>query len=307
MPTTPFEIDPTRTTITVAYRNESYIADQVLPRVRVEAEEFTYLSYPLGEMFRFPDTRVGRHGAPNEVALTANEDTAKTLDYGLEDPIPQKDIENASIDFDPLDRATMQMTDYIMLDREIRTAALVFNETNYDNKITLAGNAQWSNLENSDPVEDILTGMDACLMKPNVIVMGQKVWSVLRRHPKMVQAIRSGSAQEGLIERRQLSELLEVEEVLVGMSWKDTAKPGVASAIARIWGEHVSLIYRNRLADSQRGITFGFTAQFGERVTWSFFDERIGLRGGTRVRVGESVKELIVAPKAGYFIKNAVA
>ncbi len=36
-------------------------------------------------------------------------------------------------------------------------------------------------------------------------------------------------------------------------------------------------------------------------------DPDIGLRGGVRVRVGESVKELIVANDLGYYFENAVA
>ena len=36
-------------------------------------------------------------------------------------------------------------------------------------------------------------------------------------------------------------------------------------------------------------------------------DPNIGLRGGQRVRVGESVKELVTAPDLGFFFENAVA
>jgi hypothetical protein len=31
----------------------------------------------------------------------------------------------------------------------------------------------------------------------------------------------------------------------------------------RAWANHAAFIYRNLLADTQGGVTFGFTAQFG--------------------------------------------
>ncbi|EHF7717022.1 phage capsid protein, partial [Salmonella enterica] len=61
------------------------------------------------------------------------------------------------------------------------------------------------------------------------------------------------------------------------------------------------------LADTQGGVTFGFTAQFGSRVSGSIPDPDMGMRGGQRVRVGESVRELIVAQDCGYFFQNAVS
>ncbi len=107
--------------------------------------------------------------------------------------------------------------------------------------------------------------------------------------------------------RQALAQLFELEEVLVGEGWLNTAKKGQAATFARVWGKHCSLIYRDRLADANRGVTFGFTAEFGTRVAGSIPDPNIGLRGGQNVRVGESVKELVTANDLGYFVQNAVA
>ena len=46
--------------------------------------------------------------------------------------------------------------------------------------------------------------------------------------------------------------------------------------------------------------------QYKTRVVGTINDPNIGLRGGRRVRVGESVKELITAPMAAYLIEDAV-
>lgn len=309
MANAPFPIDPELVAITVAYRNQRYIADDVLQRVPVGKQEFKYWDYPIAETFFLPDTKVGRRSQPNEVDLAASETSSATDDYGLEDPIPQADIDNAPANHDPVDRAAVQLTDYIMLDREKRTADLVFAAANYPsgNKVTLSGNAQWSDFTNSDPVGDIMTGLDACLMRPTIMVIGQDAWSKLAQHPDVNKAVHGTSGDKGVAARQAVAELFELDQVLVGQSRLNTAKKGQTASLARVWGKHCALLYRDRNADTRTGITFGYTAQWGNRVAGRENDSRIGLRGGVRVRVGESVKELIVAAQAGYFIEDAVA
>jgi hypothetical protein len=53
--------------------------------------------------------------------------------------------------------------------------------------------------------------------------------------------------------------------------------------------------------------TFGFTAEFGTRIAGTMDEPKMGLRGSVRVRVGESVKEVIAASASGYYFENAVA
>ena len=100
----------------------------------------------------------------------------------------------------------------------------------------------------------------------------------------------------------------QLDEILVGEGWVNTARRGQAPTLARVWGKHCALLYRDGMADTRGGrTTFGFTAQWGERIAGSIPDKDIGLRGGERVRVGESVAELITAGDLGYFLQDAVA
>lgn len=306
----PFPVDEVLTGITLAYQNPSYIADAVLPRVSVGLQAFKYQSYPIAESFALPNTRVGRKGQPPEVELTSSEQTSATEDFGLDDLIPYNDIANAAAGKSPVDRAVMQLTDYIAIDREKRVADLVFAAGSYGSgyKTQLSGTSQWSDYANSNPVSDLLAALDAPLMRPNVLVLGQEVWTKLRAHPKVLQASTSQAITGGIISRERLAEILEVEEILVGAGRYNTAKKGQTASLARLWGKHALVMYRNRTADAAGGLTFGFTAEWGTRFSGALEETKgAGLRGGTRVRVGESVKELIVASMAGYFIQDAVA
>lgn len=318
MAQTPFVIQQRLTAITLAYRNTAFVADSVLPRIPVAGSAFKWSKYTLADAFTIPDTRVGRKSAPNRIDWTATEQTDSTADYALDDAIPQSDIDNAAstpMPIDPEARSTELLSDLVALDRENRVASLIFALGTYPaaQRTTLAGTTQWSDFTNSNPVDAILAALDACLIRPNVLVLGQAVWTKLRQHPKVTAAVYpaggNATAAGAPVARQAIADLFELDEVVVGQSWYNSAKPGQNASLSRLWGKHAALIYRAPQVISPTGtITFGFTAQWGQRIAGTIAnDPNIGMRGGTLVRVGEAVKEVIAANDAAYFFQNAVA
>lgn len=305
----PFPVDPHLTAIAIGFRNGAMIADQVLPRVIVGKSEFKYWKYDPAEQLTVPDTRVGRRGRVNEVSFSATEVTDSTDDFGLEDPIPQSDIDDAPANHDVKGQATEGIANLIILDREVRTANVVFNPATYPaaNKEALAGTDQFSDFANSDPLGVLSDALDAPLMRPNIMVIGRPAWSVLARHPQIVKAVHGNSGDAGIVARRAVADLLELEDVIVGESRVNTARKGQPANYQMCWGKHIALIHRDKNATNRQGATFGFTAQSGTRQAGSWEDKNIGLYGGQRVRVGESVKEVISAASFAYFIEDAVA
>ncbi|HZP98041.1 MAG TPA: capsid protein, partial [Reyranella sp.] len=144
-------------------------------------------------------------------------------------------------------------------------------------------------------------------MRPNIAVIGQQAWTKLRRHPKIVQAVKGTAQGAGIVSRQEFADLFELQGLLVGAGFVNTAKKGQTASLSRVWGKHMSLIYRDRAAGPQAGVTFGFTAQFGDKIAGDLPDERVGLTGSTLVRSGERVKECISASDVGYFFQNCVA
>ncbi len=129
----------------------------------------------------------------------------------------------------------------------------------------------------------------------------------LKKLTKIVKAMHGSSGDTGIATRQFIAELFELREVLVGEAWLNTAKKGQTVTTARVWGKHCALLNIDPQANTRNGVTFGFTAQFGGRVAGSERDPNIGMRGGERVRAGESLDEVISASDLGYFIQNAVA
>lgn len=318
---TPFPISPELTAVAIQYRNPAaaLIADLVLPRLQpMGVKSFKYLNYALADAFTIPNTAVSRKGMPEEIEIKATEVDASCLDYGLDDVVPNDDIiqarnapSNGGFAVDPLMTATQYLTDLLLLDREVRTANLVFATGSYGgNTLDLSGGGQhqWSDFVDGDPIADISTGLDNTVgFRPNTLVFGQAVWTKVRQHPKIVKAMHGNDGGSGLATRQAVAELFEVQNVLVGSAYVNTAKKGQTASLARAWGKHCAALFINPVATNREGVTFGFTAQFQGRFAGSISEPKTGLRGAERVRVGESVKEIVSAPKTSFFWQNAVA
>lgn len=310
----PFPIDPRLTGMVQAIRNGAMIADQVLPRKQVPKEEYKYLEFDFSQVTTLPNTRIGRRGQANEIEFGVTEKTGSVIDYGLEDPIPQKDITNAAnTGYDPKAQAAEGLTSVIDLGREKRTADVVFNANTYgsNNKRTLTSTARWTDKDDSTPIDDIENAKAGMLMDPNVMVLGRATSTALRKHPDIIKAYNGTLGDTGLVPLQFLAELFDLERVLVGQSWLNSAKRGQTATHARLWGPHCALLRIEATAQPNGRIaTFGWTAEihypgYGPRIAMERFDPNIGLLGGTRIRVGESVEEKVVGAELGYLFVNA--
>lgn len=308
----PFQINPTLTAIAIAFRNDAYnlIADGVMPRVepRLATKEYKYNVYDLANNLTIPDTKVGRKGQPGKVDYKATLTPAYCEDHGLEEDVPQDDIdEGKSVNHDALGSAAERVTDIVALAREKRVADITFNPANYKAgmKTTLVGAAKFSD-PTSDPIGVIMAAKEAgVFMDLNVMTIGKTAWRHLRTHPKIIKSVQSNGTDEGVALREAVAELFEFEEILVGASVLNVAKKGQEPTIQRAWGPHIQLQHRNKLASHKSGLTWGATMQYGNKVAFTRPDANIGLRGGQWVRVGETVDEKIFSQDLGYFIENA--
>lgn len=315
MPTqAPFPINPALTAIAVSYRNNALIADMVAPRVTVPVDSFKYYRMNRDEAFTVPDTKIGRKSEANVVEFGGTEVTDSTLDYGLKDIVPLQDIRNAAgTPFDPLGQAALNTSRLVQLDREVRVAGTLFNAANFAtaNKVTLSGTGQWSDYTNSNPLSVILTVFDGMIMRPNKLVLGQAVWTVLRQHPRIVEAVKgtgAGLGAQGTVTREQVAALLEVDEILVGQGFLNGAKKGATPAYSRVWGKFAAALYTEPVASSQSATTAIFTAEAGGGLrVRDWFDEKVGTDGAQVVQVVDTVKEVMPANDLGFLWSAAIA
>lgn len=316
----PFTIRPDLVAIANDYSRvnagrRGYIADAVLPRVRVNSPAFEYAEFSVDDAFAVYDTQVDRLGRLNEVLESATQAAGAVKDWGLAQPVPFRDVAAmtaANIPFPILARATRNVTDKVQLAREIRSANLVFSAGNYQTgyKVNLAGANSFAN-EATDPVAMIRDAAASMLVPGNVLVMGAAVRNRLVRHGKVSTAL-GGSAGNGrLVAEEELANVLGVERIIVGNTIRATSRRGQALVTGQIWGNHVALLHvpptgPDGLVDDENSPAFGLTFQWGDNVAGTIPYPELGLFGGVKVKAGESLIEKQVAPFAGYLFENAL-
>lgn len=305
-------VDAPLTNYSQQYKNEEMIADMVLPLVKVAKRSDVYWKYAKDERFTLPDDKIGPKSEGNEVEWNVTTDNYSVEDYSFQEFVSNAEKDNADMPLDPEKDALDFLMELLTLAREKRTADLVFAAGTYPvgNKVQLAGVNQWSDETNSNPIKDILTGLDAAFMRPNIIVLGAASWLALRKHPKVLDAVkgatRSQASKGGIASREDVASLFEVDAILVGRSKRNTAKKGQSASYSRMWGKHAALL-RIEKGLTPRSISFGCAFQEMKSQVFKWDVPGRGVKGGTMVKVAWNMDEKIKASDLGYFIEDATA
>lgn len=318
--TTPsYRPDPQRTGISLAYTNRELIADQVLPRVPVAQYQFAWNRFNLGDRFTLPDTIMGRSAEANTVQFGVTRETGMIEDHGLGCYTPEVDVEEgALIGYSPLDNNALMLTELLLLRHEKSVADQVFSLNTYPStqRATLSGTDQFSHAS-STPYDTIMNALESVLMRPNVIVLNRPGLVKLRKHPQitaMLATTGSGNSETTNaagppVTNQQLADLFEVDRVIAGSAFVNTAGFGETPVMGRCWGNHMAMLHINPNVASPLGqaITFGFVAEKGNRRAFSQFEPKLGVDGSTYQRIAETKKAIICANDVAYFLQNIIA
>ncbi len=295
------------TGISLAYKNPSYIADKVLPRVTVGSKNFSYDKYPIDAFLNVPETKIGDLGEAATMDVK-KERIPAALDYhAVKGFVAQTDIDEQAEGEDLLGDNVLLLTEGLLLAREVRVAKLLQDSTLYGSNVeTLSGTDQLNNAASS-LLDTIFDARKQMLVKPNKIVVSDDGATDLQRHPDVVSMYKSefSETKTGIVPLSYVAQLLKVDEIIVGQSVVNAAKKGQTANLSQAWGNDLIMFYQNPLAKPKQGMTFGYTAQKGTRQVSQFFDGEPGYSGVHKHKVAEAVKELIVAPSCGFLFKNA--
>jgi hypothetical protein len=312
----PFVIVPQLTRIAMAVMSDEFIADLVCPMVPVPGELFQYTKVSTKDLFQMPDDIIGRTGAANQVEFSTSDETDRTVDRGLEVPMPEKDRETAAAAnmADPLGWQTEATTKILLRKHEIRVAGLLFGAGNYASgyKLTLDGTSgkhYFSDATNGDPIKYIEDAIEGMVIKPNTLTLGEAVWNAIRRHPKTISRLYGSASTRGSARREDVAAELGLSTIAVGTGWKDSAAKGQATSMAKIWGNYAALTRVQTGLQSAQTVepVFAFTAQWGTREVGQYFDPRRGKKGVTVTKVVWSTKELMAWQNAGYLFSDCVS
>jgi hypothetical protein len=301
---------------------ENLIGTRVAPVVNVPTKDGQYPKFKLGTgnllkqetaIRRSPGAQYARG------ALAYEQDTFATLEYGFELPLDYVDRADTARFFDAAVITADQAKRKILLDHEIRTAAMTFSTGNYG-AATNSGTAYTlANLATFDVGLDVDAAKGRLLGKGESdanlsVVMSHDVFTRIRASTKLQNRLRGiGVSADTIlrVDEQAVAEALGVKEVLVGKNYYDTAAEGLAFASGAIWDNTYLWVGRLGAAGSPAAMLNGgaqYTLNWSEYgPVLSVFEYEEPQSNSTIIRASQHVAEKVVNANAATLIGTQYA
>lgn len=248
--TTDLHVNTLLTMLSIGYKNQAYVADQMFPIVRVSKQSDIIPIFDQSHWFR-DNAKVRAPGTKSEGGGWTVDTTATYFAnwWSRRFEIPDQLRRNADAPWDLDNTATQFVTDKIMMRREVKFAADHFATSKWTTDKTGGDDfTLWSNYGASVPDVDVDTYKDTVEAligaEPNKFLVGKQVHLKLKNHPALMDRIKY--TQRGQLTPELIASLLEVESYLVGRSIYTTTIEGTAEAsvtYTRIWGKNGLLLH----------------------------------------------------------------
>lgn len=238
------------TNMSIGYKNDMYIADEMFPDVQVVKQSDIIPQYNQSPWFR--DTAHLR--APGTASRGGGFTVDNTMTYycnrySYRFEIPDEFRSNTDAPYNMDRDGTMFATDKLMLNRELSFATNIFKTGVWTTEKTGGTDfVQWSDYASSTPLRDFTDyhdSMEALIARePNMTTMGKQVWSQIKWHPDVIDTIKYTQTAQMTV--GMFAALIEVPRVLIGRGIYTTTAEGTAEGsvtYSRIWGKNVLSLY----------------------------------------------------------------
>jgi hypothetical protein len=301
MPNSNLHVNQPLTNISIEYKNESYIADQVIPALPVAKSSDLYYIYTTD--FKLPET-TRAYGSESKQATWGVSTASYRLEWhSLKDSVIDKDRENAdaplSLDAD----TTAFLTDKIDLRKEQRAAQLLFTTTNWSNSRSITATAESWHTSGAFPVQAVISVASLVLLAsgkvPNVGVMGKEAYDITRENTNITGRIQY--VERAIVTPEILAALFDLNKIHVGTAILDTGQEGVTVTSGYVWGDDFFLGYMAPTPGRKMASAAYKLTKSGGRTVKKWRDEKIE---GDWIEVSEEYKFRGVASACGAIIKN---
>lgn len=292
------------------YRNDNYISEMILPPLKVKEKTGKYAKYGkdnlrvyTDQIYRAPGTRA------KSVDYSVSQGTYSCTEKAVEKKVPDEFKVNTDDPYDAMRDATAVCMDVIWGNQELALQASMSDNTVMTSYTTLSGNSQWSDYANSNPINDISTGIEAIRSatgkRPNVMVLSHDVFMKLKYHPDVREQLKytNGGQLNDEMMGSYLKGFFNLEKVLVGSAIYNSADEGQADSIADIWSKDAWLLYQNP-RPTLMSATFGYTLTDVPRMVDTYREESTV---SDVVRQRYSYDQNLMDVNLGYLIEDAIS
>lgn len=289
---TNIHIDVFLTNLSIAYTNEAYVANQVMPVVPVDKRSNKYPIYnkdaflrPSGKDAQGRPTSIRRPKTrSNEIEFDVSNNSYYCEQLARNYPLSDAEVNIADMPLQPQIDATMAVTETVTLDNEIAVAGKAMKRANYasGNKVQLTtggSGTSWLSYTstNSLPFSDLTNGKTAVIgglvRPPNKVLMNYAVAVTLSQHPEYLKRLQYVT-KEGLTSAGLLPVLVGLEVVEARAQYVNSAE-GATITNTYVWvddqGQNAALVYYQGPGASLRQPAYGYTFEAP--------DDTLGARG----------------------------
>lgn len=256
-------VDPILSTHARGYRNSTFIASALFPRVSIPNRSMLTIKFGK-EAFRKLNTRRAPGSATKRVQYGYAADPVSLVQDSLEGIVPTEHQQEAEKvpGIDLAAGAVNMVLDVLDLNLEIDSANIARNAGNYaaGNKLVLAGADRWAS-DTSDPKADMDAAKEVIRRKigryPNTLALGPNAANALKNHPKIKEQFKYTSKDS--ISTEMLAAYFDVKKVVVGASVYLPETAADADLANDVWGDDAILAYVPEAGDNFQVPSYAYT------------------------------------------------
>ncbi|WP_439605408.1 major capsid protein [Shinella sp.] len=301
-------VDPILSTHARGYRNSTFIASALFPRVSIPNRSMLTIKFGK-EAFRKLNTRRAPGSVTKRVQYGYAADPVSLVQDSLEGIVPTEHQQEAmkvpGIDLGA--GAVNMVLDVLDLNLEIDSANLARNPANYaaSHKIALAGADRWASAT-SDPKADMDAAKEMIRRSigryPNTLALGPNAANGLKNHPKIKEQFKYTSKDSISIE--MLAAYFDVKKVVVGSAVFLPETASDADLANDVWGDDAVLAYVPEAGDNFQVPSYAYTYELiGYPMVEQPYYER-SIKSWVYPTTVER-RPLLVGAEGGFLFQNA--
>lgn len=240
-------VDVPLSNVAIDHQPQEIIAPRLAPIVDVPNLTGSFPIFSRRDRMSTANDRRAPGTEANKVRREVSSDSFVCINHALKTDVTLEDMKNADAIYVQklFNGAAEYLSGKLQLNWENRIASQVTSGSNVGSYSAVS--SAWSDIDNANPLNDVLTAIDNVQdttgIKPNKVTFGEDAWRGFRRNATVRNLIFGANNGGGYPSTQQVADLLEVEEVMVGGSYKDDANRQQSEALTQIWGDNVLVHY----------------------------------------------------------------
>lgn len=239
---------------------KKFIGLRVLPPLSVEQEGGDFAKIKIASLLtKIEETVRAARATYNRDSWEWTTDSYAVQEHGVEETVDDATVEKYGDVVRTEQIAVMRSINRILQRLEYDIAAAVFNTSTWTgSSLTAAASAAWTTKASADPIADIDAAHDKvnanCGEDANTLVLTKKGFRAMVRTDRLegllkydaselLVALSTGQNQSMVSEIVSgLKDLLQVEQILVGRGFKNTADKGQTPSMSRMWDDTKAML-----------------------------------------------------------------